>query len=143
MTAETLQARASRLMGEVPLIDGHNDLPWELRDRYNYQIYNVAKYNFREERLPQSHETRQLALETDLLKLKRGKVGGQFWSVFVECMPEDKDWNNDHGAVRDTLEQIDVIKRLIEEHDEVCGTLCWKVELTIFSLNTARHRQLS
>lgn len=104
----------------------------------------MNRYNFRKERDIDASALKP-PLETDLLKLHRGKVGGQFWSVFVKCKPEDPNWNEDHvswlflispfgeyvigvrcellismkGAVRDTLEQIDVIKRLIAEHEEV------------------------
>lgn len=87
MTDSSIQARAQRLMSEVPLIDGHNDLPIQLRLHFKNQINDESKCSFRE----------GLFTETDLVKLKQGHVGGQFWSVFIECAPEKEnpDWNDD------------------------------------------------
>lgn len=49
--------------------------------------------------------------------MKSGRVGGQFWSVFVEC-PDIKSFDDPNHSVRDTLEQIDVARRFISEYDE-------------------------
>lgn len=56
------------------LIDGHNDLPWQLRIELHNRIYD-NQVDF---------ETRLLG-HTDLQRMKAGQVGGQFWSVYVEC----------------------------------------------------------
>ncbi|KXG45678.1 Peptidase M19, renal dipeptidase [Penicillium griseofulvum] len=89
-------ARTSKVLSEIPLIDGHNDLPFLVRLQLNNQIYGGN--------LPFSQG---LASHTDLKRMHQGKVGGQFWSVFVE------------HSVRDTLEQIDVAKRLVAEYSEL------------------------
>src|SRR5688572_1628019 len=62
--------RARRILATTPLIDGHNDLPWEIRDSANR---DVAAYDLRKPSPGQ----------TDLARLAAGMVGGQFWSVYV------------------------------------------------------------
>ena len=58
-----------------------------------------------------------MASHTDLARMKEGRVGGQFWSVFIEC--DDLENHNDPThAVRDTLEQIDVARRFVEATPE-------------------------
>lgn len=59
-----------------------------------------------------------LGSHTDLPRLKEGRVGGQFWSVFIECDDDLKHLNDPTHAVRDTLEQIDVARRLIDDTPE-------------------------
>ncbi len=120
--------RTKQLMSTTPLVDGHNDMPHMIRKELENKIYDKSKFTLREGLL--SH--------TDLLKLKKGGVGGQFWSVYIPCTEEDiifdepsvgpqtyvllihkkaEDWIQ--NQVRDTLEQIDVSKRIFEEYDEV------------------------
>ena len=65
---------ARRVLSRTPLIDGHNDLPWKIRDRHGV-LDGVRLYDLRA-RTP-GH--------TDLERLRRGMVGGQFWSVYVSC----------------------------------------------------------
>lgn len=60
-----------------------------------------------------------LASHTDLARMKEGRLGGQFWSVFVECDPNLAHPNDPTHAVRDTLEQIDVARRLIASTPEL------------------------
>ncbi|KAI3129358.1 transcriptional regulator family: Fungal Specific TF [Penicillium roqueforti] len=105
-------ARTTRVLSEIPLIDGHNDLPFLVRLQLNNQIYG--------DNLPFDQG---LASHTDLKRMKQGKVGGQFWSVFVEC-PRILHLDDPNHSVRDTLEQIDVAKRLIAEYSELqyCDT---------------------
>lgn len=64
-----------------------------------------------------------LASHTDLERMKKGRVGGQFWSVFVEC-PDIEDLDDPSHSVRDTLEQVDVTRRFISEFGELqyCDT---------------------
>lgn len=69
-------ARARRLLRTTPLIDGHNDFPFNLRQQLHNKIYDR---DFRTERIG-SH--------SDFQKMKDGMMGGQFWSVYVPC-PED------------------------------------------------------
>ena len=99
--AESPEARVRALLREVPLIDGHNDLPWQYRSRADCDILalDVRKSQ------PEMH--------TDIPRLREGGVGGQFWSVFVPTsMAEDE-------AVRATLEQIDVVHRLCWRYPDV------------------------
>ncbi|XP_047219258.1 dipeptidase 1 [Girardinichthys multiradiatus] len=88
--------RAQSLMTVTPLIDGHNDLPWQLRKNFNNQLNKV-------------NLTTLNTTHTSIPKIKKGKIGAQFWSAYVPCDTQYKD------AVRQTLEQIDVIHRM-------CGT---------------------
>jgi Membrane dipeptidase (Peptidase family M19) len=76
-------ARTKNLLSTTPLIDGHNDLPFMVRIELENKIYDTKKFTFRDGLL--SH--------TDLNKLKVGGVGGQFWSVFVDCPSNDIDFN--------------------------------------------------
>jgi membrane dipeptidase len=89
------------LLAAAPLIDGHNDLLWELRDQ--------ARYDFG--RLDLAGPVP--SLQTDLPRLRRGGVGGQFWSVFV---PSDLPG---HAAVTATLEQLDGWHRMVERYADV------------------------
>ncbi|KAH9901803.1 dipeptidyl aminopeptidase [Xylariomycetidae sp. FL2044] len=100
--------RAEKILTSTPLIDGHNDLPYLLRLETRNKIYDNKTFSFRD----------HLASHTDLVRMKQGRVGGQFWSVFVEC-PDLADLDDPSHSVRDTLEQIDVTKRFIEDVDEL------------------------
>ncbi len=90
-----LLARARRLHREVPLIDGHNDYPWTLREKAARDL----------DRLDLSKP--QPAIMTDIARLKAGGVGAQFWSVYV---PSDLAGQK---AVTATLEQIDIVHRMV------------------------------
>lgn len=91
-------ARIDRILREVPLIDGHNDLP----EQYEERVKNhLAKIDIRQD---QSKLTP--ALHTDIPRLRQGRIGGQFWSVYVPATLKGAD------AVRAVLEQIDVVHRL-------------------------------
>ena len=110
---ETFATRTDRVLKEFPLIDGHNDLPYLLRLELKNRIYDNSEFAF----------ATHLDSHTDLKRMKEGHVGGQFWSVFVEC-PDIKHFDDPNHNVRDTLEQIDVAKRLIEEYEPLhyCDT---------------------
>jgi membrane dipeptidase len=95
-----LLERARTLMRSTPLIDGHNDLPWELRTKVGYDIDKL------DIRLPQPK------LQTDLARLRAGHVGGQFWSVYVPSRLDGK------GAVTATLEQIDAVHELVRRYPD-------------------------
>jgi hypothetical protein len=69
-------ARAKRILRSTPLIDGHNDFPFLLRQQLESKIYD---HDF---------EVERLGGHTDPHKLREGMMGGQFWSVYVPC-PED------------------------------------------------------
>ncbi|TNM91010.1 hypothetical protein fugu_003299 [Takifugu bimaculatus] len=92
--------RALKLMAETPLIDGHNDLPWQLRKQFNNELNKVDLNT-----LETTH--------TNIPKVKKGRLGAQFWSAYVPCDTQYKD------AVRQTLEQIDVVHRMCQKYPEV------------------------
>ena len=93
--------RARRLLSQTPLIDGHNDLPWEIRG-YEKAPFDVAAYDLR---------TRTPG-QTDLARLAEGKIGGQFWSVYVPGEPRKE------GYVRLQLEQIDIARQVIARYPD-------------------------
>src|SRR5687767_7921340 len=90
------------LHSQVPLIDGHNDYPWALRQRDVSR--NLDSLDIR---------TSQPSLHTDIPRLRAGRVGGQFWSVYVPADMRGAD------AVRATLEQIDVVHRMVRKYPDV------------------------
>ena len=83
------------------LIDGHNDLPWQLRDRFGGSLARCD--------ISQPQPT----LHTDIARLRAGGVGAQFWSVYV---PAETDRAG--TALRDTLEQIDLVHQIVERYPE-------------------------
>lgn len=97
MLAQT-DPRVERILREVPLIDGHNDLPWQYRERAKDQL---AKIDIR-----QDQSKLDKPLHTDIPRLRAGLLGAQFWSVYVPATLKGAD------AVQATMEQIDVVHRL-------------------------------
>jgi membrane dipeptidase len=97
-------ARVDRVLAKTPLIDGHNDLPWELRDRSKGAL---APIDLRSDTAKLPVPEGGAPLMTDIPRLRAGRVGGQFWSVWV---PTDLEGND---AVQATLEQIDLVKRMV------------------------------
>ena len=96
-----LLARARELHKQVPLVDGHNDYPWALRQN------NVERdLNKLDIRLPQPK------LHTDIPRLRAGGVGGQFWSVYVPANMAGS------AAVRATFEQIDLVHRIVRKYPD-------------------------
>jgi membrane dipeptidase len=96
--ADPMLERARRLLRETPIIDGHNDYPWAVREK---TAGDLAKLDIRQP---------QPTLMTDIARLKTGGVGGQFWSVYVEATRPDQ---NPAEAVTRTLEQIDIVHRMM------------------------------
>jgi membrane dipeptidase len=101
--------RVDRVLAGTPLIDGHNDLPWEIRSRFKSDLAAVDLKSDTA-RLPFPPDA--AALMTDIPRLHAGKVGGQFWSVWV---PVDI---KGFEAVQATLEQIDLVKRMCERYPD-------------------------
>jgi membrane dipeptidase len=99
----TYESRVERVLAATPLIDGHNDLPWEIRSRFKSDLAAVDLKSDTA-RLPFPPDS--AALMTDIPRLRAGRVGGQFWSVWV---PVDI---KGFEAVQSTLEQIDLVKRM-------------------------------
>ncbi|KAK9310343.1 hypothetical protein QLX08_000339 [Tetragonisca angustula] len=97
-----------QVLSEVPLIDGHNDLPWNIR---NFVHNQLAEFDFEDLRQV-TPWSKSAWSQTDLVRLHQGMVGGQFWAAYVPC--ESQHLN----AVQLTLEQVDLIKRLIEKYSQ-------------------------
>jgi len=98
------EATAEAALRTAPVFDGHNDVPEQLRERRKDIL---AGFDFRDTRGTADPQTGRGAMMTDLARMKGGKVGAQFWSVYVSAsLPEPQ-------AVQATLEQIDVTRRLI------------------------------
>jgi membrane dipeptidase len=99
VSAVTSAGAARDLLAEFPVVDGHNDLPWALREQVRYDL------DARDIATDQSAH-----LHTDLARLRAGGVGAQYWSVYVRSdLP---------GALTATLEQIDCVRQLIDRHPE-------------------------
>jgi membrane dipeptidase len=101
--SDPMLERARKLLAESPVIDGHNDLPWELRNRAQGDLDKLDV----SQRQPSDP---QPALMTDIPRLKAGGVGGQFWSVYVPVTMTGAD------ATTATLEQIDIVHRLVAKY---------------------------
>ncbi len=106
-----LKARVERLLTATPVIDGHNDLPWEIRVNHEAKV----------EALDLTKDTSKLPkpLQTDIPRLKKGHVGAQFWSVWITAD------NLGPRAVVMTLEEIDIVKRFVAANPgsfEMAGT---------------------
>jgi membrane dipeptidase len=92
---------ARKLLDSAPLIDGHNDLPWEIRESKTAPR-DVAAYDLRV-RTPK---------HTDLERLAQGKVGAQFWSIYLPGEMKDS------GYARVQLEQFDIARRVIARYPD-------------------------
>ncbi|MDY6923367.1 MAG: dipeptidase [Pseudomonadota bacterium] len=98
------EAAARRILERTPLIDGHNDLPWALRQQHGNDPHAVDLT---------TNLDASTALHTDIPRLRAGGVGGQFWSVYVPASLEPVE------AAKATFEQIDTVKRLVAAHPDV------------------------
>jgi membrane dipeptidase len=102
LTGAAALAHARELLSSTPLIDGHNDLPWTIRDDKTAPR-DVDAYDLRK-RTPH---------QTDIPRMRAGKLGGQFWSVYVPGEIRDS------GYARVQLEQIDIARRMIAKYPDV------------------------
>jgi membrane dipeptidase len=94
--------RIRELLAANPVIDGHNDLAWEMRLRVRYDTGKIDL----------AADQSGIGLHTDLVRLAAGGVGAQFWSVFASAdLPEEE-------RVPATLEQIDFVRRWTAEHPD-------------------------
>lgn len=93
---------AMRIHREAILVDGHNDLPWQFREKkdLSFQTVDITRV--------------QKGLHTDIPRLRQGGVGAQFWAAYVPASTR-----KDNSSVRQTLEQIDVIHRMVKSHPDV------------------------
>src|SRR5258708_2156271 len=105
--AEDYRHRIDHVLSQTPLIDGHNDLPWEIRERYKS---DVAAINLSADTRHLPVEAGQAAFMTDIPRLRAGWVGAQFWSVWIPVSSPGFE------AVQTTLEQIDLVKRMSAQY---------------------------
>jgi membrane dipeptidase len=94
-------ARARRVLSTTPLIDGHNDLAWAIRESKTAP-HDVEAYDLR----------KKTPDHTDLDRLKKGMVGGQFWSIYIPGEIKDS------GYARVQLEQFDIARQVIAKYPE-------------------------
>ncbi len=95
--------QAIEILESVPLFDGHNDVPWQYRNRVNYKFSELDFYDTTHLEQP---------MHSDIPRLREGRVGAQWWSVYVSAnIPENE-------AVKQTLEQIDFVHRLVEKYPD-------------------------
>ena len=114
---------AQAALAEAPVWDGHNDVPEQLRDRRGDML---AGFDFAD--TTHTADAAHGAMQTDLTRLAKGHVGAQFWSVYVSADLAGPQ------AVQATMEQIDVMKRLIAQHgaqmqyceNSACVSQAWK-----------------
>ncbi|MEO6042101.1 MAG: dipeptidase [Croceibacterium sp.] len=107
LQAKTSADVAAAALRAAPVWDGHNDVPEQLRARYQDVL---GEFDFSDTRAAKPSAFGPGGMHTDLARLRRGHVGAQFWSVFVSAnQPEPQ-------AVVQTLEQIDVLKRLVARY---------------------------
>ena len=108
-----LSARVERLLAAHPIIDGHNDLPEQLRERYGLKLDNIdLRVDTARLARPAHMPADTVPLMTDLPRLKSGHVGGQFWSVWIDAKMTGP------AAVVMTMEQIDLVKRMAQRYPE-------------------------
>src|SRR5271168_776066 len=105
--ADDYRHRVEQVLLQTPLIDGHNDLPWEIRDRFKSDVAAVD-LNSDTRRLPVGAD--QTPLMTDIPRLRAGMVGAQFWSVWIPVSVQGFE------AVQMTLEQMDLVKRMAAQY---------------------------
>lgn len=92
--------RAKALHAKVPLIDGHNDLPWQIRRNANRDVWSI------------DIDQPQPDFHTDIPRLREGMLGAQFWSVYVPASMQGKE------ATRATMEEIDIVYEMIERYPD-------------------------
>jgi membrane dipeptidase len=101
--SEVYREQAIQILESVPLFDGHNDVPWQYRNRVSYKFSELDFYDTTHPDPP---------MHTDIPRLREGRVGAQWWSVYVNAhIPESE-------AVKRTMEQIDFVHRMIEKYPD-------------------------
>lgn len=97
----TPEETARAALARSPVVDGHNDVPEQLRERF---ANDFSKFDFHD--MSPTASQKGGKMHTDLARLRKGMVGGQFWSVWVTTGQSEVE------AVRQVTEQIDVVERL-------------------------------
>ena len=104
--SDDLDARVARVLKSTPLIDGHNDLPWQFQRRSRNKLSGL---NLRSDLSQLAQPT-----DTDIPRLRRGQVGGLFWSVYVPI----RGYDGEQGDVQAVIAQIDLVKRMVAKYDD-------------------------
>ncbi|KAK3594948.1 hypothetical protein CHS0354_009335 [Potamilus streckersoni] len=97
--------RANNILGSYPLIDGHNDLAWKYWESANNRVYSANLNTDLTKIWNITH--------TDIPRMRKGKIGAQFWACYVNCISQYKD------AVSKSLNQLDTIKKFINRYPDV------------------------
>ena len=105
--AQTPEQVAQQVLAKNPVIDGHNDAPEQIAERFGSDF---SKFDFRNT-LP-ALGTGSKPMHTDITRLRQGRVGGQFWSVWID--PELPEFE----AVQRVIEQIDIVHRLVDQYPD-------------------------
>lgn len=108
-SVEDIEKKFNNIISNFPIVDTHNDFPYNLRVQLHNEFETTKEFNF----------DSLLTTHTDLVKMKEGKIGVQFFSCWIECKDDNmfyQDFDQPNNIVRDTLEQIDVVKRLVDEY---------------------------
>ncbi|KAF0184470.1 MAG: dipeptidase [Hyphomonadaceae bacterium] len=95
-------ARIDRILHRTPLIDGHNDLPWEIRESFGGDLARVDLAGDTTKLTPPLH--------TDIPRLRAGRLGAQFWSVYVPAALKGRD------STEAVQRQIDLTRRIVQAH---------------------------
>ena len=98
--------RIDAVLEATPLIDGHNDLPWQYFKRFNNRLASLDVATRQDEMDPPLH--------TDIPRLRAGGMGAQFWSVYVPI----SEYGGSAGDAAKVLEQMDVVRRLVERYPD-------------------------
>jgi membrane dipeptidase len=101
--SERTAARVDAVLTKTPVVDGHNDLPWEIRERFGGDLSKVDLGSDTAKLAPPAGAP---ALMTDIPRLRAGHVGAQFWSVWIPVTTTGP------AAVQTTVEQIDLVKAI-------------------------------
>jgi membrane dipeptidase len=123
---------AMAALAAAPVWDGHNDVPEQLRDRRKNVLGN---FDFTDTGNTADPATGTAAMQTDIKRMHAGRVGAQFWSVYVSANLTDQQ------AVQATLEQIDVTKRLVARYPNEL-TLCFDAACVEASMKNGRIASL-
>ena len=107
---KNLSARVERVLTETPVIDGHNDLPWEIRSQFG----NVGNIDLAADtsNLRSKTGNDDVHLMTDIPRARKGHLGAQFWSVWIPASVTGTE------AVQMTLEQIDVVRTMVARYPQ-------------------------
>ena len=106
--------RALKVLRAAPVMDGHNDLAWRIRED-TVAPHDVEAYDLR----------KHTPGHTDLARLAAGHVGAQFWSIYIPGEPDDAAYapnglvSSKPGYARVQLEQIDIARRFIDKYPEL------------------------